>query len=96
MSGGSMEYLYLKVQDTAEDLQQSKCKLRRAFGNHLVKVAKALHDIEWIDSGDGGDERASIEIVLGTSSTPLELAEAIKDANELLNDLHELITKATK
>ncbi len=59
MSGGSMDYLYSKIEwaefptDTPE---------RAAFAEHLKLVAKALHDIEWVDSCDygPGDENAAI------------------------------------
>ena len=35
---------------------------RVVFALHLAKVAKALHDIEWVDSGDygPGDENEAI------------------------------------
>ena len=64
MSGGSMNYLYSKV------LHQSEFALdtpeREAFAAHLKLVAQALHDIEWVDSGDygPGDENAAIRACL--------------------------------
>jgi len=60
MSGGSMKYLYSKV------LHESDFPLdtpeRIAFAKHLNLVAQALHDIEWVDSGDygPGDDSAAI------------------------------------
>ena len=44
MSGGSMNYLYCKLENDA-DFKQTTPE-RKAFALHLVKVAKALHDIE--------------------------------------------------
>ena len=64
MSGGSMNYLYSKV------LHQSDfpCDTpeREAFAKHLKLVAQALHDIEWVDSGDygPGDENTAIRACL--------------------------------
>ena len=52
MSGGSMDYLYVKVAEVAGRLQVDENYPRRQFGDHLLLVAKALHDIEWVDSGD--------------------------------------------
>ena len=54
MSGGSYDYLYHKVEEVADQLDGDRSPLRRAFAEHLHKVAKALHDIEWVDSGDYG------------------------------------------
>lgn len=56
MSGGSMDYLYRRVEE-AEFRENTP--LRRLFRAHLLLVADALHAIEWVDSGDrspGGDE----------------------------------------
>lgn len=54
-----MNYLYSSVRDAEfrRDTPQ-----RRAFAAHLELVAKALHDIEWVDSCDygPGDENAAI------------------------------------
>jgi hypothetical protein len=52
MSGGSMNYLFASVEN-AEFSENTV--LRKAFKNHLNKVARALKAIEWNDSGDGDD-----------------------------------------
>lgn len=59
MSGGSMDYLCHKVEDAEFDLTTP---LRVRFAAHLKLVAKALHDIEWVDSADygPGDEDEAI------------------------------------
>ena len=63
MSGGSMDYLYQKVQD-AEFRENTRA--RQHFRQHLKKDAEALHAIEWNDSGDGDDtEHVKIEDALG-------------------------------
>lgn len=81
MSGGSMNYLYSKVLHNAEfpcDTPE-----REAFAKHLKLVAQALHDIEWVDSGDygPGDENAAIAACL---QTPLRAA-----ATMALHALHK-------
>lgn len=60
MSGGSMNYLYSKVLHDSEFPLDTPERI--AFAEHLKLVAKALHDIEWVDSGDygPGDESAAI------------------------------------
>lgn len=66
MSGGSMNYLYSRVEDVADELIDSGDVRRVAFGMHLKLVSKALRSIEWVDSADygPGDEYADIEEVL--------------------------------
>lgn len=55
MSGGSMDWLYLRVRDADFKLNSPE---RVAFRHHLMLVAKALQSIEWNDSGDGDDQEA--------------------------------------
>jgi len=66
MSGGSWDYFYGRLEDVASRLQCERDPLRKAFGAHLQKCAKALHDIEWVDSCDcsPGDEVEAIKAVL--------------------------------
>lgn len=83
MSGGSMNYLYSSLEyagftaDTPE---------RRAFAAHLKLVAKALHDIEWVDSGDfgPGDENAAIRVCLGDALMLQAVLEQAKEAEAAL------------
>lgn len=50
MSGGSMGYLYYKVEDAADCFEDKELR-------DLVKdLAKLLHDLEWYKSGDYGKE----------------------------------------
>lgn len=91
-----MNYLYSKLEyeatfalDTVE---------RRAFAKHLRKVAKALHDIEWVDSGDcgPGDENEAIRACL-SEGAPLEAAiEAANEAREtLVAEIERAVERAT-
>jgi hypothetical protein len=66
MNGGSMDYLYLKVQDVADGMKQlSSSPHRQRFAEHLQLVAVALKDVEYCDSGDTSEnvELRSIEAV---------------------------------
>jgi hypothetical protein len=57
MSGGSMDYLYLKVQDVAKGMEQlSSSPHRQRFAKNLQLVAVALKDVEWYDSGDTSED----------------------------------------
>lgn len=63
MSGGEYHYAYGYAKEMAERLTNNEHPLRVAFGVFLLKVAKAMHDIEWVDSNDysPGDEMAAIK-----------------------------------
>lgn len=80
MSGGSMDYLYIKVEDASF---REDTPLRRAFRSHLIKLAAALQAIEWNDSGDGDDrEEELIREVLG----PTRVLEQVRlDATTALH-----------
>lgn len=79
MSGGSLNYLYRRLlydADFACDTPE-----RKAFAAHLKLVARALHDIEWVDSGDygPGDENEAIRACLAGP-----LREAARNALSLI------------
>jgi hypothetical protein len=90
MSGGSLDYLYHRVEEVAIELQKYQyTPLQRAFGAHLMRVSQALRDVEWVfdsDYGVGDDEKA-IKEVLGdnASGRAFELLKA--DALELIEQL---------
>ena len=52
MSGGSWDYLYLRVEDAAERMALDDKPMRKEFAVHLVLVAKALKAVELCDSFD--------------------------------------------
>lgn len=98
MSGGSYDYAYTKASDMADQLKRSEIPLRRIFGRHLEKVAQAMHDIEWVDSGDygTGDELEAIQKVLGKDIKKLEIQELIQDADVVIKKLLYLKQEMTK
>ena len=97
MSGGSYNYFCYRAEEVANEIRTTT-PLRRAFVTHLKKVAKAMHDIEWVDSGDNspGDEDAAILNCLGKSGPALVLAEAIKEAEKAAAELKWAIEQAEK
>ena len=95
MSGGSMNYLYSKLEYDATF--STHTPERVAFKKHLAKVAKALHDIEWVDSGDmgPGDENAAIRACLQPDAVLCTLVEQAKDVMAALRaevEKHERTT----
>lgn len=83
MSGGSYDYLYSRVDDMADELLHQRDIKRRAFGKHLKLVAKAMHDIEWVDSGDYcvGDDIEAIDKLINHG----QVVDVLKD------DLDEIV-----
>jgi hypothetical protein len=90
MSGGSMNYLYEKLEGASFSLDTPE---RRAFCDHLKLVAKALHDIEWVDSCDygPGDDTEAIRACLAPGAV---LATEIKRAEEAAESLRQVIERA--
>ena len=92
MSGGSMDYLTYKVDEVADQLMdKNRTPLQRAFGEHLRKVAKALHDVEWVWSGDydNGDDEEAIRAVLGDTMPDKVMAVLRADAELLIKQLQK-------
>ena len=91
MSGGSMNYLYSRSECDANF--KTNTPERKAFADHMRKVIKALHDIEWVDSGDygPGDENEAIRACLGDA---LMLASVIEQAHEAAKALRAELERA--
>ncbi len=90
MSGGSLNYAYSQVESIAYDvLRRADSNLHRAFGKHLLKVAKALHDLEWVYSSDYscGDEIQAIREVITKNE---EIESAKEEAKKLIAELEQL------
>jgi hypothetical protein len=82
MSGGSWDYFTFKADEVAERLESEKSPLRRALGQHMRLIAKALYDIEWVDSGDKGegDDIEAIKAVFEDTAEAKEMEVLLKDA----------------
>ena len=88
MSGGSMNYLYSKV-EYAEFRENTP--ERMAFRAYLMRVAQALKDIESVDSSDSkpGSENAAIMACVSKSEV---LDASIERAKEQIAELQRLIS----
>ena len=93
MSGWSWDYIYTKIQWTANDLLHSKDPLRRALGEKLLPFADALHDIEWVDSSDyaHGDEVDAIKVALGDDWKERTLSQLLDEHAALLDKWQEVL-----
>lgn len=91
MSGGSMDYLSYKVESANFQLNTH---LRRAFKDHLQKVALALHAIEWNDSGDGHDKEEMF--ILDCIKSEGALERLLKEARSVQTELQKLIDESNK
>lgn len=93
MSGGSYDYAYSKIEDLACEIKSRAQTIeRKAFAAHLEKIAKAAHDIEWVDSGDygPGDENKSIRECLGNG---VILLQVVIEARRIMKDLQSEISR---
>ena len=90
MSGGAYNYAYSRVEQMAHDIPRFS-PLRRAFAEHLERVAEAMRALEWCDSGDSNEEAA--EAAMRAVIEPVaELAAATAAAREA----HEGLTIALR
>lgn len=64
MSGGHYDYIYSRIEDIKIE-NTEKDPRRASFQKLLNLISKAMHDIEWVDSGDcaPGDEYEAIDKV---------------------------------
>lgn len=99
MSGGSWDYVFSKFEDVAGSLQADGRAERRALGRLVLKVAKAMHDIEWVDSGDygAGDERKAIADAVGghKALAVAELQELVREGQRVAGDIDSAIRRAS-
>jgi len=94
MSGGSLDYVYVQVQDAADAIKgRAQTPLHRAFAKHLEKVSAALYALEWMLSGDTGEgsEVAAIEACLSRTA---ELEQCVKEAEWAAACLEVALAKA--
>jgi RNase P/RNase MRP subunit p30 len=85
MSGGSLDYICFKVEVASSSIRErATCPEHIAFADHLDKVAAALHDIEWMFSGDtsSGDEIPAIMECI----TPAEVLDATIDEAKIATE----------
>lgn len=92
MSGGSLNYVYSQVEYAASEIAiHATCLEHKAFAKHLLLVAKALHDIEWVLSGDfgPGDDLSAIRKALGEDHASVTRQVAIDEVRRILAELEK-------
>jgi len=88
MSGGSMNYLYERIEDVAAGLHATTIE-RKALQIHLRKLALALKAVEWNDSGDGAEDEP--ELIRACLAPGGALETAIDDAHTCIRILQQEI-----
>lgn len=99
MSGGSLDYVYRRVDDAADSISATTPQ-RKAFVELLRRVAVALHDIEWVDSGDWakGDENDAINACFNfdvAAETLIACHESFEQAGQWLDAMTRDIVSDT-
>lgn len=91
MSGGSLDYVCYRLDDAIDTIERrATTTLQKAFAQHLKDVVQALHDLEWVFSGDygDGDEVESLKKVVNKQ---MELEAATNDARTALKQLQDVL-----
>ncbi len=90
MSGGSLDYVCYKVDDAIDTIEKrATTVLQKAFAKHLKDVAKALHDLEWVYSGDYS-EGQEVESLRKVINKEMELKAATEQAEFALKQLKDV------
>lgn len=82
MSGGSVGYLYSRIE---EAYFHQNTQERRALKAHMYKLARALRAVEWNDSGDGADDES--ELIREAIGGAAILEAAVQHAQEAHKEL---------
>lgn len=94
MSGGSLDYVYTRVEEAADRITPDTA-LRRAFIKHLKLVSQALYEIEWAQSGDTSpgneDELKAIRACLHPGAP---IATLIDEAKEWQKQIRAEVSRA--
>jgi hypothetical protein len=95
MSGGSWDYVSHHLEDVAMKLKSQACPYRRAMAHRLHLIAQALHEIEWVDSGDTShpSEMPAIMKALGKDADAEAMAVIAAEAKETIGKLAEILKK---
>ena len=91
MSGGSLDYVCYKVDDAIDTIEKrATTVLQKAFAKHLKDVANALHDLEWVYSGDYS-EGQEVESLRKVINKEMELKAATEQAEFALKQLKDVL-----
>lgn len=100
MSGGSWGYVYRHFEEAGNRLLLSADPLRVALGKKALQMADAMHAIEWVDSGDFGENddvnKVREALCMGETGEDLvadaaiaRIKAAIGDANRAIEAIRE-------
>ena len=91
MSGGSLDYVCYRLDDAIDTIEKrATTVLQKAFAKHLKDVAKALHDLEWVYSGDYS-EGQEVESLRKVINKEMELKAATEQAEFALKQLKDVL-----
>ncbi len=91
MSGGSLDYVCYKVDDAIDTIEKrATTVLQKAFAKHLKDVVNALHDLEWVYSGDYS-EGQEVESLRKVINKEMELKAATEQAEFALKQLKDVL-----
>ena len=91
MSGGSLDYVCYRLDDAIDTIERrATTALHKAFAKHLKDVAKALHDLEWVYSGDYS-EGQEVESLRKVVNKEMELKAATEQAEFALKQLKDVL-----
>jgi len=93
MNRSSEDYLCFKIADLADEMGKDNLSYRRSFSTHLLSVAKALHAIEYVQSGQNpeGSERSAIQECINPSYS---LRSLVMEAEKIRDELKLLLKRA--
>lgn len=101
MSGGSLNYFYQEVSDIIAIVReknhdyQNSDQMIESFAVHLERISNALHDVEWVFSGDYSVDQCyeSVNACLGQES----IAYAIKQTEQEIKRMElELVARRSR
>ena len=89
MSGGSWSYIGRQLRPVSDRLRLENSPLRRVLGRHMELVAEAMHQIEWVDSGDNSSpaDTNAIKAVFDDLAATKELEEILTETIAALKRL---------
>ena len=91
MSGGSLDYVCYRLDDAIDTIERrATTALHKAFSSHLRDISKALHDLEWVFSGDYC-EGQEVDSLCKVVNKEMELKAATEQAEFALKQLKDVL-----
>lgn len=96
VSGGHYDYAYQSIDRFIREFQhKANTPIRQAFLKQIARVSQAMHDIEWVDSGDysEGDEDNAIIKCLGIGWRNIAYEQVLEEVKKIEQQLEEIKNK---